>query len=156
MGCCCIAVVEAEPGQDAGGPARRRMGVDLDQPGLDLGRPQRLRPGLPLGEQAGTLTVGGKDRVERARLGPRGFLREKTDAIAAWQFDRPAIRLQCAADQVQQGRFAGAVAPDQPDLAALGDLRARLVDEGPPADAVCNGREGQHWHLSAQRRGVRR
>ena len=30
-------LVEAEPGEDARGPARRRMGVDLDEPGLDLG-----------------------------------------------------------------------------------------------------------------------
>ena len=60
-------LVEAEPGQDARGPARRRMGVDLDEPGLDLGGAQRLRPGLPLGEQAGALTVGGEHRFERRR-----------------------------------------------------------------------------------------
>ena len=138
------AVIEAEPGEDTGRPARRRMGVDLDEPGLDLGGPQRLRPGLPFGEEARTLTVGGKDRFERARVPARRFLRQKTDPVPARQLDGPAIRLQRAADQVQEGRLAGAVAPDQPDLAALGDLRARLVDKGPPADAVSHGREGQH------------
>ena len=137
-------LVETQPGEYARGSARRRMGVDLDQPRLDLGGAQRLGPGLPLGEEAGALMVGGEDRVERARLPARRLLRQKADPIAARQFDRPAIRLRGAADQVQQGRFAGAVAPDQPDLAALGDLRARLVNEGPPADAVCQAGDRQH------------
>jgi hypothetical protein len=149
-------VVETEPGEDARGPALRRMSVDLDQPGLDLGNPQRVRSGLSFGQQAGTFSVGGKDRFERVRLPTRRLLREKPDPIPARQFDRSAIRLQCAADQVQQGRFAGAVAPDQTDLAALGDLCARLVDERPPPDAVCQAGDGQHRQLLAQRRGVRR
>ena len=120
------------------------MGVDLDEPGLDLGSPQRLRPGVPLGEEAGALMVGGEDRFERARLPARRLLRQKPDPIAARQFDRSAIGVQRAADQIEQGRFAGAVAPDQPDLAALGDLRARLVEQNPPADAVCQAGDGQH------------
>ena len=35
-------LVEAEPGEDARGPARRRMGIDLDQPGLDDQLPGQL------------------------------------------------------------------------------------------------------------------
>ena len=149
-------VVEAEPGEDAGGPARRRMGIDLDEPGLDLGGAQRLRPGLPLGEQAGALIIGGEDRFERASLAARRFLRQETDPVPARQLDRPAIRLQDAPDQVQQGRFAGAVAPDQPDLAALGELRARLVEQNPPADTVCQAGNRQHCARSLRHRGARR
>ena len=149
-------LVDAEPGQDARRPARRRMGVDLDEPGLDLGGPQRLCADLPLGEQAGKLAVGSEDRFERARLTPGRFLRQKPDPVPARQLDRPAIRLPGAADQVQQGRFAGAVAPDQPDLGSFGDLRARPVNEGPPADAVCQAGDRQHRRLLAQPRGARR
>ena len=54
------------------------------------------------------------------------------------------IRLERAADQVQQGRFAGAVAADEPDLGSIGDLRARLVDKGSPRDAVGQTGKGQH------------
>ena len=65
-------LVEAEPGQDARGPARRRMGVDLDEPGLDLGGAQRLGPGLPLGEQARRARVGGEHRLQRRSPSPPG------------------------------------------------------------------------------------
>ncbi len=149
-------LVEPEPGENARGPARRRMGVDLDESSLDFGGSQRLRPGLPLGDQAGTLVVGGEDRFKRVRVPARRFLRQKTEPMATRQLDRPAIRMQRAADQVEQRRFAGAVAADQADLAALGDLRARPVNEGPPADAVCQARDGEHRRLLAQRRDVRR
>ena len=68
-------LVEAEPGEDARGPARRRMRVDLDEPRLDLGGAQRLGAGFPLGEQGGALAVGGEHRVQRRRRrrsGPPG------------------------------------------------------------------------------------
>ena len=120
------------------------MGLDLDEPGLDLGGPHRLRSGLPLGQQSGTHGVGREDRFERAGLPAGRFLRQKADPAAARQLDRTAIRLQNAADQVEQGRFAGAVAADQTDLAPFGNLRARLVEQDPPADAVCQAGDGQH------------
>jgi len=77
--------------------------------------------------------------------------------------DPPAARqlidgaaLQGAADQVEQGRLASAVAPDQPDFAALGNLRTRAVEQNPPADTVSHAGKGQHARLLPQTRNARR
>ena len=152
-------LVEPEPGEDARRPAGCGMRLDLDEPRLDLGGAQRLRPGFPLGEQPRPLAVGGEHRLERGRGPARRLLGEKADAAAARQFDRPVIRLQHAADQVEQGRFPGTVAADQPDLAPFGDLGIRLVEQpapGAPADTVCHLGKGQHGGLLARARGAGR
>src|SRR5262249_57967269 len=98
------------------------MRSNLDKAGLDLGQTERSRPGFPLGKQPCSLAVCRQHRLQRGPLAARRFLREKTDARAAWQFDRPVIRLQDAADQVEKGRFPGTVAADQPDLGPFVDL----------------------------------
>ena len=144
-------LVEPEPGEDARRPARCGMRLDLDEPGLDLGEAQRLRPGFPLGEQPRPLSVGGEHRLERGPLPARRLLGEKADATAARQFDRPVIGLQDAADQVEKGRFPGAVAADQPDLCPFVNLGMRIVEQpapGAPADTVCHLGKGQHPRLN--------
>ena len=141
-------VVEAEPGEDARGAAGRRISVDLDQPGLDLGGAQWRRPGFALGQQAGALAIGGEHRFVRGRGSARRLLGEKPDPAAARQVDRAVLRLQDAADQVEQGGFADAVAADQPDLGAFRDLGIRPVEQCPtPVDAVGHFKKGQHRGL---------
>ena len=67
---------------------------------------------------------------------------------AARQVDRAVLRLQDAADQVEQGGFADAVAADQPDLGAFRDLGIRPVEQCPtPVDAVGHFKKGQHRGL---------
>jgi HAMP domain-containing protein len=152
-------LVKPEPGEDARRPARRRMRRDFDEPRLDLGDPHCLRPGFPLGQQARPLAVSGEHRLERARRTTRRLLREKADAAAARQFDRPVIGLQDTADQVEKGRFARTVAADQPDLGPLGDLGIRLIEQpapGTPADTVCHLGKAQHGGLLAQACGAGR
>jgi hypothetical protein len=76
-------------------------------------------------------------------------LGEKADAAAARQLDRPVIRFEDAAYQVEQGRLAGAVAADETDLAPLGDVGIRQIEQsaaGLAADAV--GHAGKDQHLS--------
>ena len=141
-------VVEPEPGEDARRPARRRMGVDLDEPRFDLGGAQRRRPGFALGQQAGALAIGGEHRLVRGCGAARRLLSEKPDAVAAGQLDRAVLGLQHPAYQVEQGRFADAVAADQPDFGALGDLRTRPVEQRPMAvDTVGHLEQGQHGGL---------
>ena len=132
------------------------MGADLYEAGLDLGGPQCLRPGLPFGDEAGALLVRGEHRFAGARLSARRFLRQKTDPATTRQLDRSGVRLQSAADQVQQGRFSGAVAADQPNLGSFGDLRGRLVEQAPPRNAVGQARNGQHVDSLPHRRRVAR
>ncbi len=145
-------VIEAEPGEDARRPARRRIGVDLDEPRFDLGGAQRRRPGFALGQQAGALAIGGEHRIVRGCGAARRLLSEKSDAAAARQLDRAVLGLQHPADQIEQGRFADAVAADQPDLGAFGDLRVRPVEQRPMAvDAVGYLEQGQHGGLIASR-----
>jgi len=151
--------MRAEPG--GAHPCRARRGVrfDLDQPRLDLGQVQRLRPGFALGQQPRALAVGGEDRLQRGRGTARRLLGEKADATTARQFDRPVIRLQHTADQVEKGRFASAVAADQPDLGPLVNLGMRIVEQpapGAPADAVCHLGKGQHGSLVARLCGAGR
>ena len=135
------------------------MRGDFDEPRLDLGQAQRLRPGFPLREQTRPLTIGSEHRLERGPLPARRLLGEKADAMAARQFDRPVIGLKDATDQVEEGRFPGAVAADQPDLGPFEDLGIRVVEQpapGAPADTVGHVRKGQHDGLLARARGVGR
>jgi len=133
----------AEAGEDAGGPGRRGPGTDLVEPRLDLGDAQRRRA-IELGQQRGAFGVGGERGFERVALAARRFLRQKAEAMAARQLDRAGIGLRRAANEGQEGRFAGAVAADQPDLAAGRDLRAGFIQQRSSANAV--GQAGNRQH----------
>jgi hypothetical protein len=56
--------------------------------------------------------------------------------MTARQLDRAGIGLRRAANEGQEGRFASAVAADQPDLAAGRDLRAGFIQQRSSANAV--------------------
>src|SRR6185312_6659058 len=60
------------------------------------------------------------------------------------QRDAAAVERALAADQIEQGRFAGAVAADQPHLPAIGNLRRRVLDQRPPGNAIGDARDGEH------------
>ena len=72
--------IEAEPGQNGGGPRGRRMRVDVDEPGLDFGDPMRIVRGLGLGQQLRALGVGGKHDLDEAFGAVRRLLGETADA----------------------------------------------------------------------------
>ena len=136
--------VEAEAGEDAGGPARRRMRMNFAEPGLDFGEAQRLGARLPLGQEARALVIGGEHGRQRSRRSTWRFLGKKADAVFVRQLDRAVLGQQNAANQIEQGRFADAVAADQPDLGAVVDLGTRALEQPPSADAVNHIRKGQH------------
>ena len=124
------------------------MGGDLDQPSFDLGGAQRRWPGFALREQTGALAIGGKHGFVRGGGAARRLLSEKSDPATAGQLDRAVFRLQDAANEVEQGRFADPVAADKPDLGAVRYLRARPVEQRPtPVDAVGHLEKGQHRGL---------
>ena len=124
--------VEAEPGEDAPGAGGCGTCADLVEACLDLGDAQRLRPAIEFAQQRGALLVGGEHGVERRRRAVRRLLRQKSDTPAARHEDVTAIGKQPAADQVEQGRFAGAVAPDEFELTAIGNLGIGFVSSARP------------------------
>ena len=73
-------LVEAEAGEDGGGPGLGRMGVDIGEPGLNVGDAVRIGRGLGLGEQGGALGIGGEHHLDQALRARRRFLRDLTDA----------------------------------------------------------------------------
>ena len=98
-------------------------------------------------QQLDALLVGGEHGVERGGRPTRRFLRQKPDAVPARHDDIALVGQQAAADQVEQRRLAGAVASDKPELAALGDLRVGLVEEGTPvASPDTVGQAGNRQH----------
>ncbi len=136
--------VEAEAGQDGGGARRGAMGLDIDQPGMDLGDPVRVAGRLGLGQQARALDIGGEHGLQQALGSVRGFLGQHAEALARGHGDLAAVGLERARDELQQGRFAGAVAPDQPGMVAVGQSEADPVQQDAPGDAIGEVGDLQH------------
>ena len=114
---------------------------------MDLGQPHAVVAGLGLGQQRRALDVGGQHRVEHRDVAARRILRHRADAHAARHVDVAAVGLELALDQLQQGRFARAVAADQADFPAVGDGRAGAVEQHPLA--VAEGEVGDVKHGAA-------
>ena len=136
-------LVDAEAGQQACGPRRRRVRADLREPGLDLDAPRSLGV-LCFGDQGRAFLVrrkhGGAGRLRPARH----FLVDQPDGKAAGADDRALVGLEPPRDEAEQGRLAAAVAPHQPEPAARADLRGHAGEEEAPVDAVGDVPKGQH------------
>ena len=132
-----VVMVEAEADEDFGGPGRGGVGVDLDQPGPDLAHLLGLG-GLQPAQQAVAFLVSLEDGLEHADGGGRVFLVDGADAGRLRQADLVAAGGQFTEDQLEQGRFADAVAADQPDLGT-----GRQGDGGILEEFSAPGVEGQ-------------
>ncbi len=136
--------VEAEPGQDRGGACRRGVRADVGEPGVDFGDAMRIAGALRLGLQGGQLLVGGEHGVDQALRPVRRLLRQHADARPARQPDAAGIGMQLAGDQLEQGRLAGAVAPDQPGVMSVGQRERGALEQRAPGDPVGEIGDGQH------------
>ena len=115
-----LVVVEAETREDAGGARFRRMRADCGEPLVDFRDARGIGAVLGLGEEALALVIGSEHGLQwRGRAAGR-FLRDEADTRIARQGDAAAIERTLAADQIEQRRFARAVAADQPDFPAIG------------------------------------
>ena len=147
---------EAEAAEDFGGAGRGAVGVDVVQPGVDVAQALGLR-GLQLGHQAGALQVGGEHRLQQRDRRGRVLLVHRGDARGPGPVDLAAAGVELAQDQLEQGRLAGAVAADQPDLGADRQADGGVVEE-PPAPGVeheimdaQHGRGGRDWRRERRR-----
>src|SRR6185369_4909284 len=82
----------------------------------------------------------------------RGLLREAADAPAWRQGDRAVLGRQLAADHLEQGRLAGAVAPDHADARAGRDLHGTLVNQ--KASGKADGEVGDSKHAALSPQGA--
>ncbi len=142
---CLGGVVEAQAIQDRGGARGRGGGADLVEPHVDVGQPQPIMRGLGLGHQRRALDVGCQHGVEHADVAARRILRHRADAGAAHQVDVAAVGLELALDQLEQGRFARAIAADQADFPAVGKGRGGAVEQHALAMAEGKIGDAQHW-----------
>ena len=127
---------EAEPVQDFRRPRRRPVGIDGVELLIDFGHFFGFG-GLQLRGQFLPQRVGGEDGVDQRHRRRRMLLIDRADPGALGQQNFAAERNQFAGDELEQGRFADAVAADQADLAAGRNGDARLVEE-PAAPGVEN------------------
>ncbi len=135
---------EAEAGENARGPRRRAMGIDGVEPLVDLGDAMRVHGVIGLGEQRLALGVRRQHRLERGRRPARRLLRHIADANPRRRLDLAVVRLVDPGDELEQRRFARAVAPDQPDARLRRQGGGRLVEDEMAAEAQGDGIEGQH------------
>src|SRR3546814_4125275 len=68
----------------------------------------------------------------------------RTDAGPRTEFDRSSIRGQLAGNQLQQSRFARAVATHETDLVAVGNGDGGILDDGASSDAICEIVDTEH------------
>ena len=78
--------------------------------------------------------IGLQHRVEQADIGAGRFLRHRADAPGAGPADLAVIGLQLAQDHLEQGGFARAVAPDQADAPAGGQVGGGAGQDFPARD----------------------
>ena len=130
-----ILVGKAEPVQDFRRPGRRPVGVDGVEMLIDF-RHFLGFGGLQLRGHFFAQRVGGEDRVDQRDRRRRMLLIDRADAGGLGSRSRRRAD-QFAGDQLEQGRFADAVAADQADLAAGRNRDARLVEK-PAAPGVEN------------------
>ena len=120
------------------------MGVDVGEPRVDLGDAVRVGGVLGLVQQRGALGVGRQHGVEQALRPVRRLLRHHAEAGIARQVDAAGFAVQLAGDDLQQGRLAGAVAPDQPGMMPGRQRQRGCVEEDAPGDPVGEVGDGQH------------
>ena len=95
--------------------------------------------------------VGAQHDVDQA-VGTVGrLLRQAADASARREPDLAVLGGDLARDRAEQGRLAGAIAPDQPDARAGRDVRGGLVDQQAAGDADRQFVDDEHGPLCGRR-----
>ena len=110
------------------------MGVDVDKPYLDFRDPVRIMREVGFAQQGVALEVRLEHDFKQAFRPIRCFLCKAAHAPARRDGDSAGLSGQFGTDGLEQRRFAGPVAADQPDARAGNDLRGAMIDEEPSGD----------------------
>ena len=129
-------MLETQADHDRAGARFAGITVDLSQAHVNVGDALRIFGGLRFFEQRRHLLVRRHDEFEQRRIYLRRFLRDEAHARATAHADRRIRLAHLVADQLQQRRFARAVAADETDFPALGDERIGVLKQRPRADAI--------------------
>ncbi len=119
---------KAEPAEDLGRTRGGAVGIDLDQPGVNVSH-SLGRGGLELGIQRFPLGVGCQDRVQQGDRRGGMLLINRRDPGGFRQADLTPVGGEFLQNQLEQGGFADAIAPDQPDLGAHRQRDSRGIEE---------------------------
>ena len=156
------AVVETEVARDAVRLALGRVPARREEPRLELGvalhrglvglrvRARHRALGLAHLAHDPVEVARREDPVERDDVEVAGarVLRQVADVVAARDLARRGLGL--AREGLGQGRLAGAVAADEADPVARGDLERRLVQQDAGADAQLDAVGGDHVQVLSE------
>ena len=119
--------------------------VDIGKPRLDVGDAVRVGCGLGL-MRADAARSRSPARTVSIRLSWPPGASCATVPMLAWRGTPidPGLGAEFAQDQLQQGGFADAVAPDEADLVAFGKRHSGVVQEQAAADPVGEVIDMQH------------
>ena len=120
------------------------MGADVGEPRLDLGNAVRVDRGLGLGEERGAFAMARQHDVDEAFRPVGRFLRQPPDGGAGRPKESAMLDGDVARNGAEQARLAGAVAADEPDPRAVGNLHRRPLDQKPAGHAQRNIVDHQH------------
>ncbi len=100
-----------------------------------------------IGQQVGGIAHAGGDDVEdRPGQVQRHVLGDQGHPEPLLAMDLAAVRGQLAGNQLQQGRFAGAVAPHQAESVPRLDLQVDAVEQGRAAEGQGDVAQGNQGH----------
>ena len=112
---------------------------------MNFGDAMRILRGLGLVQQFCTLDVRSQHEIDQLARPARRLLLNAPHFRAPRQGDRTALGGDFARNQPEQRRLARAVAPDETNARALGQLRARAVEQDARAEAVGEVGDDGHW-----------
>ena len=126
-----VGIGKAEAAEDFSGARRRAIRVDRVQLLVNVGKLFRLS-GFQRRIERFTLRIGGQNCVEETRRRRRMLLIDRSDAVCLRQQNLAAERNEIADDELEQGRFADAVAADHAHLRPGRYRHAGRIKESPP------------------------
>ena len=121
--------VKTQARQNFGGAGGRGMGHDIGEAHMNFRYAVRVLRGFGFFQQGAALGIGGKHEIDQLAVASRRLLLDRTDARAARRLNGSALGGDLAADQAEQSGLAGAVAPDEADLGALGQRQAGGIEQ---------------------------
>ncbi len=132
-----LRLAEAETAQDPRCPRWSRMRIDVGEPRLDVGDGMGIGRRRCGGKKCVAFLVRRQDDIEQ-RLFPAGsLLRHAPDARPPRHRYRTALGRKFARHELEQRRFARAIAPDKPHLVPLRNGSRRPFEDEPALHAVC-------------------